>query len=135
MRDYDVTSAGISAEQERQHRMKVYFIMMAIRMSCVASLIWVRGWWILVAAIGGVVLPYLAVIIANQPKYTQMASPEQPKQLQLTTTLVQESQPSSPLIVIDEPAERRSSGERYAVGLDELPEVIPEQFRPEAEDR
>lgn len=108
MRDYDVTSAGVSSEQERNHRMKVYFFMMAIRMACVFSLIWVRGWWVLLAALGGVFLPYLAVVLANQPKNTATPAPERPESLELTGAEPQVDT-SKPFIVVDEPADRRST--------------------------
>lgn len=107
MRDYDVTSAGISAEQDRNHRMKVYFIMMSIRMACVFSLIWVRGWWILVAALGGIALPYIAVLLANAPKNVVEQSPERPTPLEISaTTPTVDAAPT--VIIIDEPADRRS---------------------------
>lgn len=105
--DYNVTSAGISAEEDRHHRMKVYFIMMAIRMACVASLLFLRGWWILLAIIGGVFLPYVAVLIANQPRFIPSASPEQPEPLQIPGAEPEQSQ-EAPIIVVDEPAERRA---------------------------
>lgn len=108
MRDFDVTSAGVSAEQDRNHRMKVYFIMMAIRLACVLSLIWVRGWWVLLVAVGAIFLPYFAVLIANEAANTRGKQPEQPDQLQLTG----HSDPDEPvvprLIVVDQPADRRA---------------------------
>ncbi|WP_369807935.1 DUF3099 domain-containing protein [Leucobacter chinensis] len=107
MRDFDVTSAGVSAEQDRNHRMKVYFIMMAIRLACVLSLIWVRGWWVLLVAVGAIFLPYFAVLIANEAANTRGKQPEQPDQLQLTG----QEEPDEPviprLIVVDQPADRR----------------------------
>lgn len=108
MRKYDVTSAGESAEQDRHHRMKVYFIMMTIRMACVGSLLFVRGWWILVAALGGIVLPYLAVVIANQPRNTDPERPENPEQGQLNGSEPNTLDEDPLLIVVDEPADRRS---------------------------
>ena len=124
VRDYDVTSAGISAEEERQHRMRVYFIMMSIRMVSVMSLIWLRGWWVLLAVFGGVVLPYLAVVIANQPKYTALASPEQPEPLSLTGTDEPAPEGSTRLIVVDEPADRRTPNAASVIP-DDLPVVDP----------
>lgn len=42
-----------------------YSIAMGIRMICIVALLFVHGWWLLVAAIGAIVLPYFAVVIAN----------------------------------------------------------------------
>jgi len=42
-----------------------YTVMMSIRVLCIVSLIWVRGWWLLIPAAGAVFLPYFAVIVAN----------------------------------------------------------------------
>ena len=125
VRDFDVTSAGISAEQERHHRMKVYFIMMSIRMASVMSLIWLRGWWILIAVIGGVVLPYLAVVFANQPKYTDLAPPMRPDPLQLTGQYSTDDATAAQLIVIDDPADRRRA-QAASPPADDVPIVEPE---------
>lgn len=106
MRSYNVTSAGISAEDDRVHRMKVYFIIMSIRVVSVLSLLVLRGWWLLLAVIGGVVLPYIAVMIANVPNNRAQAKPEQPGQLSLTGST--QTKPNEPtLIVVDAPTDVR----------------------------
>ncbi|AND16408.1 hypothetical protein A6122_1264 [Rathayibacter tritici] len=38
---------------------------MGIRMLCVICLLFAHGWWLLFFAIGAVVLPYFAVVLAN----------------------------------------------------------------------
>lgn len=129
MRDYDVTSAGISAEQDRQHRMKVYFIMMSIRMVCVASLLFVRGWWIILVIIGGVFLPYLAVVFANQPNYRATQGPEKPEQEALEGAATKISPTDIPLFVVDDPDSRRASP--TASGDADLPEYTATTLNPE----
>ena len=42
-----------------------YSIAMGIRTLCVISLLFVQGWWMLIAVIAAVVLPYFAVVVAN----------------------------------------------------------------------
>lgn len=108
---YDVTAMGKSPSEDRTHRMKVYFIAMTVRVGCVASLFFVRGWWLLLVGVAAVVLPYFAVLVANQAAHDGGGSPETPSPLEISaaeetsaTTSVAET-----LIVVDEPAERRSA--------------------------
>ncbi len=42
-----------------------YSIAMGIRTLCVVSLLFVQGWWMIVMVIAALVLPYLAVVVAN----------------------------------------------------------------------
>lgn len=42
-----------------------YTIAMSIRTVCVISLVFLSGWWMAVALVGAIVLPYIAVVIAN----------------------------------------------------------------------
>lgn len=111
---FDVTSVGINPAADRAHRMRVYFIAMTLRVVCVVSLFFVRGWWILLVAAGAVLLPYFAVIIANQAANTQGKSPDAPTPLELGPaagageTAAGESA-AEMVIVIDAPAERRSA--------------------------
>lgn len=121
MRDFDVTSAGVSAEQDRVHRMKVYFIMMVIRFACVISLVWVRGWWIILVAAGAIFLPYIAVLIANEAANSRGKVAEQPEQLQITGSEPEPEDPAQTVIVIDAPAERRAKP-----ATDELPDAHEE---------
>lgn len=65
-----------------------------------------------------------------------MSSPEQPDQLQLTGVHSPEVHgPQTPLIVIDEPAERRSSATSADTERNSPPVLNPEYMRPETEDR
>lgn len=102
--------------------MRVYFIMMSIRVACVASLAFVRGWWVLIAAFGAVVLPYVAVVFANERDSTATAHPEAPTPLELLgdepaggqsrsgeyADSANADSPDEALLVFDAPAERRS---------------------------
>lgn len=62
---YNITAANRSLSNEQSGRTKRYLISMAIRTACVLAAIVVPGWpkWIFI--VGAVVLPYLAVVIAN----------------------------------------------------------------------
>jgi hypothetical protein len=60
-----VTSLPRSPEEDRHARMVKYTIAMSIRMVCILSCLFLQGWWLAVAAVGAVVLPYFAVILAN----------------------------------------------------------------------
>ena len=45
--------------------MRAYSTAMSIRMACFVLVFFVPGWWKLVFGIGAVVLPYVAVVLAN----------------------------------------------------------------------
>ena len=60
-----ITSLPQSPDQERHSRMIKYTIAMSIRMVCIVSLLFVQGWWLAVAAVGAIALPYIAVVLAN----------------------------------------------------------------------
>ena len=59
------TGAQRALSQEQTGRTRRYLISMGIRTACVLGAIVVPGWprWVLIA--GAVVLPYLAVVVAN----------------------------------------------------------------------
>jgi hypothetical protein len=42
-----------------------YGIAMGIRVACIILCFFVQGWWLLLPIIGAVVLPYVAVVLAN----------------------------------------------------------------------
>lgn len=62
-----ITSLPLSPEVERRNRMIKYTVAMSIRVLCILSMLFLRGWWLLVPAIGAVTLPYFAVVLANVP--------------------------------------------------------------------
>jgi hypothetical protein len=65
---HTITSAQRSLSEEQSGRTRKYLISMGIRTACVIGAIFIPGWprWVLIA--GAVVLPYLAVVIANAGK-------------------------------------------------------------------
>ena len=62
---HTITSAQRALSDEQAGRTRKYLISMGIRTACVIGAIFIPGWprWVLIA--GAVVLPYLAVVIAN----------------------------------------------------------------------
>jgi Protein of unknown function (DUF3099) len=42
-----------------------YSLAMGIRMICLLSLLFVQGWWLVIMAAGAILLPYVAVVLAN----------------------------------------------------------------------
>lgn len=60
-----ITSLPRSPEDDRRSRMLKYSLTMGIRLVCILLCLFVQGWWLLVCAIGAVVLPYVAVVFAN----------------------------------------------------------------------
>lgn len=62
---HTITRAQRALSDEQAGRTRKYLISMGIRTACVIGAIFIPGWprWVLIA--GAVVLPYLAVVIAN----------------------------------------------------------------------
>jgi len=61
-----ITDARAGASDDLARRQRRYFIAMGFRVACFVGIIFVSGWvrWALLAA--AVLLPYVAVVIANQ---------------------------------------------------------------------
>lgn len=62
-----ITDAAEAHSEEQRRRVVKYLSSMAIRTACVLGIIMVQGAWQWVLLIGAVILPYLAVVVANQP--------------------------------------------------------------------
>lgn len=60
-----ITSLPERPDDERRRRVINYSIAMAIRVVCVLLCVFVRGWWLVLPILGAVVLPYVAVVLAN----------------------------------------------------------------------
>ncbi len=60
-----ITSLPRSPHDDRRSRMIQYSIAMTIRVICIVLCLFVRGWWLLLPAIGALILPYIAVVLAN----------------------------------------------------------------------
>jgi hypothetical protein len=81
---HTITQAQRALSAEQAGRTRKYLISMGIRTACVLGAIVVPGWprWVLLA--GAVILPYLAVVIANagrendEPGSTGVPSRPQP---------------------------------------------------------
>lgn len=65
MKKASITGLGMSPEEERRRRMIKYTVAMSIRMVCIVLMLFVRGWWLALVAAGAILLPYVAVVIAN----------------------------------------------------------------------
>ena len=59
------TALPASPEEDRAHRMRAYSTAMSIRMACLILVFVVPGWLKVVFGVGAVVLPYIAVVLAN----------------------------------------------------------------------
>lgn len=81
---YNITEAGVSAGDDRDNRTRRYLISMGIRTACFIGAVVVGGWlaWVLFA--GAIVLPYIAVVVANQ--VTQKSSRDSIPQFILNET-------------------------------------------------
>ncbi len=60
-----VTSLSISPEEERKRRMIRYTVAMSIRVVCLVLGMVVQGWLMWLFFAGAILLPYFAVVLAN----------------------------------------------------------------------
>jgi len=65
MKTQAITSLPPSPEDDRRSRMIKYTVAMSIRVVCVVLLVFVRGWAMWIIAAGAIILPYIAVVLAN----------------------------------------------------------------------
>lgn len=63
---HSITSLPVAPEVERKSRMIKYSIAMGVRIVCIGLCFVTPGWWLLLPATGAVLLPYFAVLVANQ---------------------------------------------------------------------
>ena len=70
-----ITDARPGASEEQWRRQKRYMITMAFRTACFVSMIFVPGAWRWVLFAGAVLLPYVAVVFANQVDSKGRSSP------------------------------------------------------------
>jgi hypothetical protein len=61
-----ITDLRPSPASDRHSREVRYTIATVVRLVCIALLIVVPDWWRLIPAVGTVVVPYVAVVIANR---------------------------------------------------------------------
>jgi hypothetical protein len=60
-----LTSLPVSPNEERKSRLGQYLIAMGLRLVCLFLCFVTPGWWILLPVVGVIVLPLLAVGLAN----------------------------------------------------------------------
>ncbi len=76
---HTVTSLQSAPELERRSRMIKYTVAMGIRLACIGACFLVSGWWLLIPALGAIILPYFAVVLANSAtKERQKTAPLRP---------------------------------------------------------
>lgn len=73
---HTVTTAPQSLADDSDHRLRQYLWTMGIRTSCFFAAVLIDSWVRWVFAVGAVVLPYFAVVIANAvgPRWGQQIS-------------------------------------------------------------
>ncbi len=83
-----ITTASMSREQDIAARQRRYLIAMGIRTACFVAAIFVAsGWWRWVLIVGALVLPYVAVVMANASSsksdgFALLGRPSDAKELQ-----------------------------------------------------
>lgn len=60
-----ITSLPENPDVDRHRRMIQYSIAMGIRVACLLLCFVVQGWWLVLPVTGAIILPYIAVVIAN----------------------------------------------------------------------
>lgn len=60
-----ITSLPRSPDDDRRERMIRYSVAMSIRLVCLIACFFTPGWWLVIPALGAIVLPYVAVVAAN----------------------------------------------------------------------
>jgi hypothetical protein len=60
-----ITDLPVSPTEDRRRRTRTYLIMMGIRLVCIVLFIVVPDWWKLAPAVVAVVIPWVAVVVAN----------------------------------------------------------------------
>lgn len=76
-----ITSLPASPTEERRARMVKYSVAMGIRLVCIAACFVTPGWWLLIPALGAIVLPYFAVVAANTVAAPKGSDVERPGQI------------------------------------------------------
>lgn len=82
-----------------------YIVTMSIRTGCVVAMLFVQGWWIAVFAAGAILLPYVAVVLANVATNPRQQAVERPGSIVLRRD---DDAPSAP----EQPSDRPSDEDR-----------------------
>lgn len=65
-----ITTAAAGRSEGLGHRQRRYLISMTVRAFCfLAAVVVAPSWWTWVFAAGAVILPYVAVVMANEPTH------------------------------------------------------------------
>ena len=91
-----ITSLNRSPSDDRHSRMVRYLIAMSIRVVCIVLCVFVRGWWLLLPAIGAVLLPYVAVVLANASTRRVSTVVRRPGSIVRVTPLATWTRPEEP---------------------------------------
>jgi len=78
-----ITALPVSPPEDQRRRFVMYSVTMGIRVLCVIACLFVTGWWQLLCLAGAVVLPYIAVVLANVSKTKPAEEPEAPGPLEI----------------------------------------------------
>ncbi|WAB81259.1 DUF3099 domain-containing protein [Microcella daejeonensis] len=76
-----ITSIPASPTEERHVRMVKYAVAMGIRLVCIAACFVTPGWWLLIPALGAIILPSFAVLVANNVVPSSGPAVERPGQM------------------------------------------------------
>ena len=113
MRDHapqSATSLRRAPRDDANARMTKYFIMMSVRVVCFVLMVVITpyGWHTWVLAVGAVLLPYLAVIVANVASDVAPTTAVAPER-QLTAGPVEPEAPPAPTVITIRESEPPSS--------------------------
>lgn len=73
-----ITALPVSPTQDRHRRFVQYTVMMTARVVCFVGAIVVQEWWRYLLVVAALILPYVAVVIANVTGVREHEDPEQP---------------------------------------------------------
>lgn len=62
---YRITNANVGLSHDQSARTRKYLVSMAIRTVCFLGAVVTQGWMRWALVVGAVILPYLAVVVAN----------------------------------------------------------------------
>jgi hypothetical protein len=91
-----ITSLPESPDADRRRRMINYTVSMSIRMVFVILCFFVDGWWLLVTASGAILMPYVAVVLANNVGPRGATTLVAPGNLQIQAGPTMTASPSTP---------------------------------------
>lgn len=112
-----VTTAAAPRSEDREARMRVYVVQMAVRTACFIAALFTHGWWQLVFIAGAVILPYVAVVRVNNagPHAAGQIRPTAPARPALAAEPSRPAAaPAEPVVLVgevvdeDDPATRRA---------------------------